>query len=75
MTLFLLFLRSQPTYTIHSSHQSLEQMHWFESIFEMFDCIVFDVIGFSIIFCFIQYHATVMSLLFYPAFYTLRFYA
>ena len=30
---FWFFLRSLPT--IHNSHQSLEQMHWFEAIFEM----------------------------------------
>ena len=35
----LVFLRSLPT--IHSSHQSLEPMHWFEAIFEMFYSAVF----------------------------------
>ena len=39
-------------YTIHSSHQSLEQMHLFESTFIMFASIVFEAIGFSITFLF-----------------------
>ena len=38
----LVFLRSLPT--IHSFHQSLEQMHWFEAIFEMFCSAVFEAI-------------------------------
>ena len=32
------FLRSLPT--IHSSHQSLQQMHWFEAFFKIFVCAV-----------------------------------
>ena len=36
------FLRSLPT--IHSSHQSLEQMHWFEATFKMFGRAVFEAI-------------------------------
>ena len=38
----LVFLRSLST--IHSSHQSLEQMHWFEAIFKMFGSAVFEAI-------------------------------
>ena len=38
----LVFL--QPLPTIHSSHQSLEQMHWFEAIFKMFARAVFEAI-------------------------------
>ena len=30
--------------TIHTSHQSLEQMHWFEAIFKMFGRAVFEAI-------------------------------
>ena len=38
----LCFLQSLPT--IHSSHQSLEQMHWFEATFKMFESAVFEAI-------------------------------
>ena len=37
----LVFL--QPLPTIHSSHQSLEQMHWFEAIFKIFACAISEV--------------------------------
>ena len=36
------FLQSLPT--LHSSRQSLEQMHWFEAIFKMFGLPVFEAI-------------------------------
>ena len=36
------FLQSLPT--IHSSYQSLEQMHWFEAIFKIFAHAIFEAI-------------------------------
>ena len=38
----LVLVRSLPT--IHISHQSLEQMHWFEVIFKMFCSAVFEAV-------------------------------